>query len=422
VRLRLTSGELALTIGLAAAVGLGPLLLRASPAETSRLEQNARRIQEMTEAERARLDRNFKMWQALPPAERQKWRDFVARLELDRQTNHGQLARTLEDYYRWLQSVPGYRREELRQTTDPARRTELVQEIVSDQVARRLDSPPADVRLFGRVVSIPTLSSEELVEVMAALEEALIANEQAQLVDRQGNELHGLDRYYKVISLLMRRYGRPLELLQNPRVRLRLWTALPPHVREELQAGLDLGQPELVARLMESLRLSIRMEAERAWQSIRPTPDRLRQFFENEEKLSREVQETLLELPADEFQAELTARYLRSELEGRVDIDFETLRRFLQPEEFRRLRDGERPLGERRLPFLLPGQLPRQPERFPPGPEADRPVDERRPPDRERREDEGIRPRPLPPGEVPPPRGDRPREGDRPPPERNNPF
>lgn len=421
MRLRLTSGELALTIGLVVAVGLGPLLLRASPTEMNRLQQNARRIQEMTEAERARLDRNFKMWQALPPAEREKWRTFVARLELDRQSNHGRLARTMEDYYRWLQSVPGYRREELRKEIDPVRRTELVREIVGDQVARRLDSPPADVRLFGRVVSIPTLNSEELAEVMAALEEALVPNEQAQLVDRQGNELQGLDRYYKVLSLLVARYGRPLELLQNPRIRFSMWNALPEHVREELQAGLDPGRPELLARLMETLRLSIRMEAERRWDDVRPTPDRLRQFFDNEEKLSREEREELLNLPADEFHAELAARYLRSELEGRVAINFDNVKRFLQPEESRRFRDGEQPPGERR-PFLLPGQFLRQPERFPPGSGDARPPETRRTPDRERPEQDEIRPRPLPPGEGPPPRGERPREGDRPPPERENSF
>lgn len=425
MRLRPTLGEAALTIGLVAAVCVGPLVLRGSSGENARLLQNARRIQELTESERVRLDRNFKLWQGLSTAEQQQWRQFVDRLDADRAANHGRLSQAMQDYYDWLQSLPGYRREELRETADPRKRAELVEEILTDQLARRLDAPPADVRTFGRLATIPTLSSDELAEVMAALEDALLPEQLAQLVDRQSQELTGVERYFKVLALLISRYnGRPFEMLMNPQVRLRLLNSLPDHVREELQTGLDANArgPELANRLLAMLSLSVRLEAERNRARLRPTPDRLRQYFENDEKVSKDEQEFLLSLAADEFRAELLARYYRLELEGRVAIDFDQLQRFLRPEEFRRLREGvyqgDRPPGERVPPLLLPGWGPGQGrgERFNPQPEGpprpeDRPPEGRRPGERDRRDDDRDRPRPPPPppGDSPP-RGERPQE------------
>jgi len=286
------------------------------------------------------------------------------------------------------------------------------------------------------------LDSAETGELMAALESRLLESEARRLVDRKGEPLEGLERHLMTISLLSKRFPRPMEILRLPEVRDRLRQSLPPEAQQELLHGSDRSRPEFQFRIMAIMVLSLRQEIERyIADELRPTMPQLLSFFERE--VPKPEQEQLTNLAAPEFQRQLRQRYFRRELVSRVDLKFEELQRFLYPEEFLREREGPsggRPF-DREPPLVVPygpwerGFLPRfngdrdgrPPEGRPPPPDNGRPDGPR--PDGPRPEGprpeggraDGGRPdgaRPFNgPGrdDRPPPQGDRPPGADRPP-------
>lgn len=411
MRIRPGNGAVALTAGLAIAVLLGPLVLRGDPVESARLEANRRQIAEMTEAERQRLLRNYDRWQKMSDAERQDWRLFADKLAI----NRASLGPVLEDYYAWLQSLPGYRREQLRQAEAQGvqQHIETVKEIAGDQLASRLDSPAMETTVFGGPFEIPILTSAELDHVLSAMEEILLPQERRRLVNRDGEPLTGLERRLLVLNMLRSRLGGPREIVQGSTSSFeRILAAVPEHARQSLMQGMDRGGTQFRNRLMAMITVSVRAELERVMRELRPTPDRLQKFFD---ELEPAEQERLLDLAANEFNEELSRRYYRQQLETRVDIDFGQMQRFFgaweRPGGDRGDMERLRPRLDGRGPF--PGERPGfDPQRRPENPDGRpaRPQDwPERPPGRD--------------GERPPPRdGDRPpTEGERPRPSEGRP-
>ena len=425
---RPSNGALALTGGLILAVALGPLALRGDQAENARLEDNARQISAMTASERARLERNFDRWQQLTPAERQQWRDFDERLKAEQ----ARLNPVLQDYYHWLQTIPGYRRDQLRQTIDVNQRVALVDQIVNEQLASNIGGGLQEVALPSGRMAIPTLTPDELAQVMSAIERHLLDRERKQLEDRDGQPLTGVERNLVVFKLLAERFKRLPQLFSQTDFANTVLEALPSPAREAIES--DNRRPEFRnLKIAAMLAYNLMEQVQRERRRRQPTPDKLVAFFDEQ---SPDVQEDLLDLSAPQFQDELRRRYYETQtLRPRINLEVGRIQEFLSPNQFLQggrpgPLDGQRPLGERGgFEVLRPGGGGRG--NFVPG---------ERPADREglfgprRENDNGERPRNGPPGgnqprfdgagNPPPPDGpygERPRgEAPPPPPPRNN--
>jgi hypothetical protein len=391
VQIRPGNGAVALTAGLAVAVLLGPLLLRGDTAENARLDANRRKIAEMTEANRQKLLRNFERWQSLSSADQRQWREFSQQLETQRAT----LGPVVEDYYGWLQTIPGYRRDELRKASDVQQKVSVVKEIVQEALAERLDVPEeTSIDFGGRELQV--LTSAELDAVITALEEGLTTAEQGSVAALDGSELVGLERHLMVIKQLLR-HGGIRQALDSPANRKRVYEALPERVQELLTS-----LPERTgAPLGVILSASLWLELDRAFRASTPTPADLLAFYESIE--SADEREQLLSLSAHDLHSELQRRYFLSQLEERLEIDIERIQQFMAPPR------GDGPRGGMRMrPALGGGILPRGEQS--PGP-GNRPPDGfRGPPDggeRPRRPFDGAGPfngdRPLREGEARPP-------------------
>ncbi|MEZ6065111.1 MAG: hypothetical protein R3B90_05270 [Planctomycetaceae bacterium] len=396
---RPASGTIAILLGLVAGVAIGPLLLRGDAAEQSRLQENSRRIAEMTDSERSRLQRNEARWQSMSDAERQQWRDFAAKLQLDRRDNQGRLSTTMDSYYRWLGTLYGYQREQLRQAADVQRKLQLTDTIVSDQIATRLDVPEFELQEA-------ILSPEQLEAVMAGIEGVLTSSESQQLYGPDEAPLEGLPRYIKTIDLLRKRFGRSPTLGANSAFRRAIAESLPEEVN-------DYYADKPPAAKYLTFWASLKAEVDRSQRARSGTdPVKLREFFDT---LPPEEQEAMYNLGAQEFVDQLQARYLYQQVGTETDVNVGEIIEFLNPrrvfEDLARERPGEGP-GRFRRPDLY-----RADRGFPgPGGErgpgdfegGDRPPPQRPPPGR----GDGQRP---PPGDR-----ERPREGEPPPPRPND--
>lgn len=396
MQIRPGNGAVALTAGLALAVLLGPLIVRDDPAEAARLDVNRKAIADMTEANRQKLLKNFDRWEKMTPDEQRRWRTFAQQLE----DNRASLGPVVQDYYDWLQTIPGYRRDELRRAPDVQQKVSLVKEIAQEQLAERLEAPDVtSIGLGGR--EVPVLTSAELDDVFAALESGLSSADQAKLVDRQGNELEGVERHLMLLGQLVR-FGGLRQMIDSPGQRSKVEAALPARITELLESLSDRKFAPMRGNLLSvMLMMSVRLELERAFQSQRPGPEELRRFYDKD--IPPAEQEQLLNLSADDFVDELTRRYYRSQLVQKTNIDLEKVERFLnfiggppgnQP-------PGDRGPGQRYRPQLggggpfFPRDGARRPGEEGPGGDPRRPPPNDRPPPRE--------------GDPPPPPGDRPR-------------
>lgn len=321
---RLPRGEAVLIVGLVLALAAGPLVLRGDRTETRRLEANADAIRGLSQAERTRLDRNYQRFRQMSGAEQEAWREFAADVA-------GSDARTqvLDTYYEWLQGVPGYRREELRQTTNLDQRVELVKATADDQVAARIG--PGNVQgLGGR---IPLLGQNDLALVMEQFERKLNGAERDKLVDKDGNSLEGFERHVMVLELLRARYKQPGVFLEPAFTKL-VFDRLPPRVMQHLHT--ERG-PQ-VQLFFPMLRLALQQELEREREASRPDESALKRFFEQE--LSPAEQDELFGVSASEFHDRLQRRYLEAHVKDRLAIDPREALRFLSVEMPRQPFDG----------------------------------------------------------------------------------
>ncbi|QDT38649.1 hypothetical protein [Stratiformator vulcanicus] len=123
------------------------------------------RIESMTKAERARLKVRYESFQQLSQAEQAEIRAIHTAV-----SQNSALLQTARTYREFLDVLPTYRREELRQETDPAKRLTLIRESLDDLNGTGQD-PGGDVddnrRRFNR------LDTDELNAVMLAVSRGL---------------------------------------------------------------------------------------------------------------------------------------------------------------------------------------------------------------------------------------------------------
>jgi hypothetical protein len=362
---RLASRQFVLTAGLALAILLGPLVLRGDPAQQNLLQTNAETIRRMTESERARLERNYKQFLKLPPEEQARWRAFNDKLLEDDQLGQSRLRKAMTAYCNWLQTVPGYRREELSEATSVGDRVELVSATVDEQLMRKLEFT---TRWGGRV---PVLGPKDLNTAMEKLEEKLPADVRDEL-DQSGAS--GFERHIKVLTLLNQRYSR-MESVFDGKLLGEIRGALPPELLDLFpERPQGLGQQVMV---MQTLRLSLVAEFERERERQRPTPVQIQQVFD---ALSPQEQETLFQLSAVEFRSQLERMFFQEQYQKRLQVDLGKAIDFMMPEGGRgdpRGGDGARLEGR----GILRGYNPnRGSDGRPPFPPGERPFDADRPP------------------------------------------
>lgn len=403
--LRMSSGTWILLLGLALAVGLGPLFLRGNAAELARLEANEKKIAGMTVAERARLDRNYATYKGMSETERAQWREFYLKLQQDQQSNNGRLTKTMDDYYDWLQSISGSRRDELMKQTQIPQRIQTIERIVDAELEETLARTMGGVQRQGRGRMIPLLDREQLLVLLEWVAIRLRLNE-SDLVNEQQESLVGLDRAIRILQLAGER-NRSLYSLWFDRASQS--DALSSLGTELQQFFLD-GKPALATdfQMVESVKLTMLREFEiEAARSTPAEPD-LRAVLENLNEAEKDI---LWNESAQAIVASLRDRYLRDKKSGSIEFDREKvllafrpnpeIRQQIQAVEQRlQERDGRRP-GFLRIPPEGGQRPPGNPDHRPPGdaPPNNGPRSDRPPGDRAA----GERPPERRPGDGPPP-------------------
>jgi hypothetical protein len=200
------------------ALAVPPLMLRAEP---EGIDQIRTRVATMTQTERERFDRNSGEYLNLTDEQRAQYRAMHAELELDKEQNQGRLGQALDDYYAWLLTLQSFPRQELRTTSDPQERITKISTVLEDQSEEQLRDVPWLRRQFERT---PSLSSEQLHEMMTALEKSVSYTQDES--DRL-QPLSGIERYLEFFRILRDRKLGIDQIMDRGETTDRLVAALP---------------------------------------------------------------------------------------------------------------------------------------------------------------------------------------------------
>lgn len=127
--------------GLLVCLALLPFFMAADDSSSARRQENLRRVGDMTPTERQRLEENYWSFQKLPPDEQARLRKLQADIE-----NDPELKSALKEYETWANTLSPGQRNELRRTTDPRERMNLIEDFRHDSPRGRPDEPPPDQR------------------------------------------------------------------------------------------------------------------------------------------------------------------------------------------------------------------------------------------------------------------------------------
>lgn len=338
-------------LSVSAALAVPPLLLRASP---HGFDSCARRVEAMPQPERDRIDRNFREFLAMDEAERNHYRNMHNRLEQDVEEGQGVYAAEFQNYTAWLRTIPPYRREELKHTTDSGKRLELMRQIVEEEAERETREQffriPGLRRFAFRNRRPLLLEPEQYQAMMAEVERSV------DLTPSQKNELaglSGLEHTFRLFEFLSE--GTPLNralsqaevhrIIQKAGIESLVETV---EAREPAEPGESDGPREPFAErdpergvLMAVIFTNVGKEYEiEVHERSRPSEDDLRKFLND---LDVQDRDRLLRLEPDEFNRQLHERYAAD----RGDLDIRVV--------FRGMFGGE---GEGRPPFRSPGGRP----------------------------------------------------------------
>ncbi len=342
-------------------VGTGVVSLLAMPfllrADNAVREQRAQQIEAMTSVERNRLERNARRFAELSPAQQLQMRQLHRQLEDDGTRNHGRHQATLELYTQWLQSISPLDRDELQREADPVRRLVLVREMVDRQRDARLESQLEGGRfsqLQQRLGPLPLLNEQDFLAVLEQIQRRV----QLGLTPQMRQELAtftGVRRALKLMELLSQS-GNGLSDLVDAATLKRIEDAISDETaREQLRTIPDAALPRGAAEragdnapqretvLRAQLRkwkvlVTVAKNVEHWLEQERPrlVPDdaSLQSFFA---ELPEPAQDELLELPPEQFHAQLRRRFIEEELRG-YNIDVRKVRQFLMPSDALRSR------------------------------------------------------------------------------------
>ena len=321
-------------LSMAAALALPPLLLRARP---DGFEAWQRRVGQMRQSERDRVERNFNEFLAMDASQRNHYRDLHRRLADDVEQAQGTYKGVFDNYTAWLQTIEsGYRREQLRTTTDPGQRLQLMRQVLDEESEREMRQTMEEIPGFWRFRNRRLLLPPDRYQAMMSQVEDSI-----DLTRPQKNELEGLDgfaRTYRMFEHLAD--GTPLNVaLTAAEVRLIIERAgIEALIEAALEARAQVpgdesrrAPPERDPRravLIGVIVINVRREFDiEVHQRRQPGDDDLRSFLND---LDDDERDELLRLQPDEFNARLSEDYVAS----RGDLDWRVVMQgiFRRPE------------------------------------------------------------------------------------------
>lgn len=207
-----------LCVSVLLALGTAPLLSIGDQAAREQEAQHREAIRQMSQSERERLNRNFQAYQRLSEAQIRAYQEFHDKLEQDRTQHDGELAEALQHYHEWLSTIEPYQRDQLRRTSDPQERIQLVKQILKDQGKRDATRFLADrfsnegneeAREYMRFLRYtPVLNEEDLTELMKGIRQ--IEAGKLSLTGREAIEQRsGLERYVLLLKTIRENSNPP---------------------------------------------------------------------------------------------------------------------------------------------------------------------------------------------------------------------
>jgi len=291
-------------LSLVAALAVPPLVLPA----TSGFDENSKRVDRMTQIERNRLRKNYTDYLSLGEAERAKYAALHDSLAQDAADN-GRLARAMEDYMVWKQTLPLYQREELRTTTDAAARIALIEQFIEEQNERRIrefSRGGFPWRRFSGLIIPPA----EFAAIMEELQRTVTLGRSER--ERIASKPEGVERYLEFFQVLGERnvklvvggnsVGGAIDAAEAGRI-LQLF---PEEIRNSRQDE-DLNRRAgfigfvIVANIQHQIRMEMRAR--------RPDEAKLKALIAEWPEDRKAELDRLLELPPDEFLKVLNDRY-----------------------------------------------------------------------------------------------------------------
>lgn len=127
--------------GLLMCLALLPFLMAADDRSSTRRAENLQRVGDMTATERQRLEENYRSFQKLPPDEQARLRKLQAEIE-----NDLELKAAFKEYEAWANTLSPGQRHELRRTTAPRERMNLIEDFRHEPPRGRPDEPSPDQR------------------------------------------------------------------------------------------------------------------------------------------------------------------------------------------------------------------------------------------------------------------------------------
>jgi len=318
---RIGNGSWILLVGLLAAIGLSPLIMRGNSAENSRIEQNQQRILALSPAERDRIERNYEIYKNLSEGDRLRWREFHALLKRDAEQDKGRLTKTMNDYYGWLQTVTGARRDDLQRAKTLPEKVELVSTIVDERLAESAaQGVNDDPRRFPeRLMLLGPNELNTVMDIVAARGRIY----ESDLQDDDGEPLVGLARNLRILQV----YGannlqtnssqrRLFELFRPTATFNELLEKLPESARDAFPDEERVGMRTF--RLVSSIRLSLRYENDRELAAASTSPVELQKALES---MPSDRRDNLWDFSADEIKSELRRELVSQKMQELNGID-----------------------------------------------------------------------------------------------------
>lgn len=271
-------------------------------------ELHEKKIADKSESERARLQRSFREFRGLPAEDQRKLRLLAGELRAD-DRNAGGLRAIMNQYHEWLATLTPGQYQELRNLTDPNAREKRVRELLKEQQEHAESIGPA-------VAARPPrgLSSDDLVKVLAVVEQALIRKQ--LLAEEEKAELNrkvGLARHMYVMERAYRRPGFPpaQQVGFTPQVAQAMIAEITNPKQKKFLQSKELPRERLWA-LFNLIRAGLMNE----YESQKPDAATLELFFV---QLPPGKQDEIMRLTHEQQQQKLTQIYLEKKSEDDPD-------------------------------------------------------------------------------------------------------
>ena len=243
--------------------------------DQSEREQRRRQIVGLTDIEKRNLARNYKRYQELAPEQREQMRALYQQLHA--QTAAAvELQHVMDEYTDWFATLTAGQRMDLRNESDPAKRADLVRQLLEVQANTQPENPSSGSRRRS-FPGFDRLSRDDLTAVLDRLE--LLLREQPDITDEQWAAVDGQrERLHHDFAILKVGFGET-DNRHSP-----LWEVFESSSDQLIEPISDRAQQEVLHRQKSHDRTQMLMSLilRSLWGELRarlPGQDKLEQFF-----------------------------------------------------------------------------------------------------------------------------------------------